>query len=252
MHPVLFSLGPFKLYSYGLFVALGFLIAILLIEKEAGKRGIPSNKISSLCLIAFISGLAGARIMYVLTNLSCYREEPLEIFMIHHGGLMFHGGFIIGLIAVWLYLRRSKLPLFPTLDIIALYLPMGQAIGRIGCLLNGCCFGRETALPWAVALESETLTRHPAQLYESLGSIIIFIILRFVSRSRTTVSQRLHEGVIFSLYLILYPLSRIIVEEFRADLPAIWMGLSLTQLLSVLIFAGGIISMAISRRGQGI
>jgi len=220
MHPILFNLGPFRIYSYGLFIALGFLVTIFLIEKKVtGVKEIPATKISHLCLIIFIFAILGARLMYVLTNLSYYRERPLEILMLHHGGLMFHGGLIAGLAAAGGYLKRSKLPILSVLDIVALYLPIGQAIGRIGCLLNGCCFGREG---------------HPAQIYASLGSLIIFMILRLVSQHRPS------KGTIFSLYLTLYPINRIIVELFRADLPKIWMGFSLTQLLSVGIFVLGI------------
>lgn len=241
MHPILFSVGPFKIYSYGLFMAMGLLVTIFFIEKKAaGIKGISAAGISHLCLIVFIFALLGARLMYILTNLSFYRDQPLEILMLHHGGLMFHGGIIIGLIAAWWYLKKSKLPILSVLDIVALYLPIGQAIGRIGCLLNGCCFGRESTLPWAIRLVPETVTRHPAQIYASIGSLIIFIILRLVS-------QRMHQygattkGTIFSLYLILYPINRIVVEGFRADLPRIWMGLSLTQLLSVVIFICGMV-----------
>ena len=212
-------------------MAMGFLTTIFLIEKEAARRKIPAAKISHLCLLSFIFAILGARLMYVLMNISFYRERPLEILMLHHGGLMFHGGLITGLAAAWVYLKRSKLPVLSAMDIVALYLPIGQAIGRIGCFLNGCCFGREG---------------HPAQLYESLGSIIIFIILRLVSQPcPPRVARRLvlrgGTGSIFSLYLILYPINRIVVECFRADLPKIWMGLSLTQLISVGIFVCGII-----------
>ena len=220
MYPILFNLGPFKIYSYGLFMAMGFLTTIFLIEKKA--------KISNLCLLSFIFAILGARLMYVLVNISFYRERPLEILMLHHGGLMFHGGLIAGLAAAWVYLKKSKRPILSVMDIVALYLPLGQAIGRIGCFLNGCCFGREG---------------HPAQLYASLGNIIIFMILRLVSSAIASPhrGEGKGEGVLFSLYLILYPINRIVVECFRADLPRIWMGLSLTQLISVGIFAAGII-----------
>ena len=246
MLPVLFSLGPFKVYSYGLFIALGFFTAIFLIEKESEKKAIPPAKISRLCLITFIFALLGARAMYVLTNFSYYTKDPLEILMLHHGGLMFHGGIIAGFITAWVYLKKSKLPILPVLDIIMLYLPLGQAIGRIGCFLNGCCFGRESTLPWAIALGSETITRHPSQIYASLGSLIIFVILRLVSGPCTRRgSTMLVPGFIFSLYLILYPINRIIVEEFRADLPEIWMGFSFTQWVSVGIFIIGIIVVSV-------
>ena len=179
--------------------------------------------------------------MYVLMNISFYLERPLEILMLHHGGLMFHGGLITGLAAAWVYLKRSKLQILSVLDIAALYLPLGQAIGRIGCLLNGCCFGRESTLPWAIVLGSETITRHPTQIYASLGCLMIFIILRMVSTHRNMGSTMPVHGFIFSLYLILYPINRIVVEFFRADLPKIWMGFSFTQLISMGIFVCGII-----------
>jgi phosphatidylglycerol:prolipoprotein diacylglycerol transferase len=222
-------------------MALAFLITILLIEKEAKIKGIPKDKISNLCIVTFIFSILGARIMYVLNNLSYYRQNLLEIFMLHRGGLMFHGGFILGIVIAMTYLKRSKISVLPVMDTIALYLPIGQAIGRIGCLLNGCCFGKESILPWAVKLGVEDITRHPSQIYESLNSIIIFIILRSISKFRSASKDVLRPGNVFSTYLMLYSINRIIVEEFRADLPEIGLGFSLTQWMSVGIFIAGII-----------
>lgn len=239
MHPVLFSLGPVKIYSYGLFMAIAFITSIFLIEKKAWSKGFSRPHISNLCVITFISGILGARLMYVIINFSYYRDNPVEILMLHRGGLMFHGGFILGISAFLIYARKSKLNLLPLLDIVALCLPLGQAIGRIGCLLNGCCFGKQSLVPWAVKLASEDFTRHPAQIYESMGSIIIFIILSFVNTAGFGWAKA--DGRIFSLYLMLYPLNRILAEEFRGDLPEILMGFSLTQWMSAGVFIAGVI-----------
>jgi phosphatidylglycerol:prolipoprotein diacylglycerol transferase len=217
-------------------MALAFFISLSLIEREARLRKLDASKITNLCLLIFIFGLLGARVMYVLANMPYYKDNLFEIILLHHGGLMFHGGFITGLLASWLYLKKTKLPLWPVLDILAQFLPLGQAIGRIGCFLNGCCFGREADLPWAMTFPSEDVTRHPTQLYEALGSLVIFVILRRISRRSSIAPAR-----IFSLYLILYPLNRIIVEIFRQDLPKVWLGLSFTQWLSIMIFIAGII-----------
>lgn len=245
MHPVLFNLGNLTIYSYGVFMALAFITTVFLIEREASLRGMPPAKISNLCMITFIFSILGARIMYVVNNFSYYRKEPIEILMIHHGGLMYHGGFIAGFLSIWYYLRRTKLPFFSVMDTIAIYLPLGQAIGRIGCLLNGCCFGKESTLPWAIVLLDESTTRHPTQAYASLSGIAMFIILRLISQRYS-----LYRGTIFSLYLILYPISRIIIEEFRADLPEVWLGFSITQWISVGIFIAGILILICIRKSS--
>jgi phosphatidylglycerol:prolipoprotein diacylglycerol transferase len=148
--------------------------------------------------------------------------------MLQHGGLSWYGGFACGTLSGILYVKKHNLALKSMLDLFAPYLALGQAIGRVGCFLNGCCFGKLSR--FGLYFPSQNNTLIPTQLYSSLILFLIFVFLKFVTR-------RPHpEGKIFLLYLLLYSIKRFFIEFLRADNPAIFMGLTLFQLISLVIF----------------
>ena len=217
MHPILLKCGPVSIYSYGAMLAMGFALAVFLASRRAVKFGLDKEKIIDLAVVVLVSGIIGARLFYIILNVSYYLKDPLEILALTKGGLVWYGGFIAALLASLWYTRKKGLNFWGCLDLLAPYLALGQAFGRIGCFLNGCCYGKPG---------------QPVQLYASLSLFILFIILRvWQDRRRFT-------GEIFLGYCMLYPIKRFLIEFLRADNPRIYMGLTLAQVLSVLIFFG--------------
>lgn len=217
MFPILFQIGNFPIHTYGLFIAVGFLLGIGLALKEARRTGIPAEKILDLSFYVILSAIIGARLLFVVINYPYYIEHPWAFFKVWEGGLVFYGGLILSfLVALWM-MRKQKLPFWETADLVAPSIALGQVFGRIGCFAAGCCFGKATDSPWAVtfnhpeSLAPTGIPLHPAQLYEALAALIIFFILWFL-RKRPGFPGRL-----LLLYLILYGLGRWSIEFFRGD-----------------------------------
>lgn len=234
MHPILFQLGPLTLYSYGLMIALGFLAAVTVAGRRARRLGLSGEKIQTLGFVALLSGIVGGRLAYVALNWRFYRSDPLEILRLDHGGLVFYGGLALGLLASFLYMRRWRLPVLRTLDLMVPPLVLAHALGRIGCFFNGCCYGTFTDLPWGIAFPPETLHRHPTQLYESAALALLFLWLsRLEGRP----------GTVLLSYGLLYGLWRFGIEFIRGDNPAVWGGLTVFQGVSIPLVAvcGGLL-----------
>ena len=232
MYPVLFRFGPITLYGYGLLVAAGFLCAITLAGRRAQAMGLSAGKIQNLGLVALVAGLVGARVAYVALHWDVFRADPLEIIRIDHGGLVFYGGLGAGLLGVVWGLRRFKLPGWPTVDLLVPPLVLAHAIGRIGCFLNGCCYGKPTRVPWGVAFPFDGIPRHPTQLYESAALLILFFLLKILER------RRLGAGSILLAYGLLYGSWRFLIEFLRADNPVVGAGLTIFQWASLPLAIG--------------
>jgi len=229
MFPKICSIGPFNLYSYGLMLVLAFMASTFLASRQAKKENINPEIIFNLAFIAFLSGVIGARIFYIAENLGFYLKNPLEIVMLQRGGLSWFGGFILGFSTAIIYLKNKKLPVYKILDLIAPFLALAQAIGRIGCLLNGCCFGKVSRFGIYFPVHEAVLI--PTQAYSSLILVLIFAVLRFLQ-------DRPHkEGQIIFVYLLLYCTKRFFIEFWRADNPHIFMNLTLFQIFSIVLFA---------------
>lgn len=232
MHPVLLKFGPFTIYSYGLMVALGFALAAFLIYKRANSFGIDKDKMIDLAILILISGVLGARVLYVLLNLSYYRSNIFEIFDLSKGGLVWYGGFISALVLLVWYIRKKSMDFWNVADLIAPYAALAQGIGRIGCFLNGCCYGvaAPAGYPLAVIFPGESIARQPTQVYSSLALVLIFIILRLWQ------DRRRFAGEIFLGYLLLYSLKRFLAESLRGDNPGMLRGLTISQGFGVVVF----------------
>lgn len=240
MHPVLLRIGPVTVYTYGVFVASGFLAALAFTMREARRKGLRPEVIPDLGLAVLLGAVLGSRLLYVLINLGHFIENPLEILMIWKGGLVFSGGAVLGGLLGYLTMRRLKQPILPWLDTVAPGLALGQAIGRIGCFFAGCCYGQPSDLPWAVTFrDPESLAPlfaplHPTQLYHSLAEALTFGVL-LVARRRIT-----GEGRLMGLFLVLWGASRVVVELFRGDARGEVGPYSLTQVLALAFFALGL------------
>ncbi len=228
MLPEICTIGPFTIYSYGLMLVVAFLVATTLACRRAKQENYNPDTVFNLLFLTFVSGVAGARIFYVIQNWHYYLKNPLEIIMLQHGGLSWFGGLILGVFSAVFYLRVNKLSLYKTLDMIVPFVALAQSIGRIGCLLNGCCFGKASVYGIYFPVHKAVLI--PTQLYSSIILILIFVILRLLQ------DKPHKEGAIFFTYLLLYSIKRFFIEFWRADNEIIFSGLTLFQILSIAVF----------------
>ncbi|MFH2137023.1 MAG: prolipoprotein diacylglyceryl transferase [Candidatus Omnitrophota bacterium] len=234
MYPVLWKIGNIYIYSYGCMVALGILVATYCCQYHAARRGLSEEKIVDLIFWVIIAGLIGGRLLYVLLNFGDYSGDLGEVFKLYKGGLVFHGGFIAGLIAAILFIKTNKMPFWKTLDLIVLYVPIGHAFGRIGCFLNGCCYGRETSLGLGIVFPGSDMCVHPTQLYSAVLLLILFVVLFFVER------RKKYNGQIVFFYFILYGIMRFFMEFLRVDNFPVLGVLSIAQVISIGLLIAGI------------
>jgi len=258
MHPDLISLGPFHLRSYGLMLALGFLSGIMLAAWRAKKAGENPDHIYNIAVWVVISSLVGARLSYVITHYSEFRAPEVtsgiaRIFaelrtmfwpvgpdgQVGISGLILYGGLILATAATVVYIRRNHLNLPRYLDILAPSIPLGEAFTRIGCFLNGCCFGRPTDSVFGVVFPDscaagsffEGQPIHPAQLYNSFAALVIMGLILWLERYKR------FDGFCAMLFFMLYPAARFITDFYRFYETGMKMdGLSLNQILSVPVF----------------
>lgn len=228
MLPEICHIGPFTVFSYGFMLVLAFFSAAFLARRQALKEKLDAQKIFNLLFFVFISGIAGSRIFYVMINFSFYLRDPLEMIMLQHGGMAWFGGLIFGFSAGCLFIKKNRMSLLKTLDLLVPFIALGQAIGRIGCFLNGCCFGKPAEFGLYFPVFDRVLI--PTQLYSSLFLLLIFFILRFLQNRKHPAGE-----IVYS-YLFLYSLKRFFIEFLRNDSPRIFYGLTLFQLLSLTLF----------------
>ncbi|MBI4660192.1 MAG: prolipoprotein diacylglyceryl transferase [Verrucomicrobia bacterium] len=218
MHPVAFQIGGFTIYWYGILAAAGFLIGFWIAGRRAPRDGLRSEAIVDLAPWLLGGAVVGARAWYVAYFWDAeFAGKPFwEVFMIRRSGLVFYGGLIGASLATLLYARLKKLPLWKIADIMAPSIALGHALGRIGCLMTGCCYGHPTRLPWAIRFPAaDHWTRgepvHPTQIYEFALNMVLFAVLSwFYGRKR-------FDGQVFAVYLVAYAVVRAFVESFRGD-----------------------------------
>ncbi len=244
MFPELLQIGSLSIQAYGFFFALAYLTAFYVLRTSAQLSGHSKNTFSDLALYCLISGVAGARIFFVLQNWPAFADRWWEIFYFWTGGLVFYGGFLSAIGFLFFYFRQKKIPLLRGLDLCVPALALAHGVGRLGCLFAGCCHGKLCDLPWAIRFHSSLVTPelrglplHPTQLYESVGLFSIGIGAMILLRR---FPQKIGWASYF--YLLAYGLLRFVVEFFRGDpirgeLPLL--GLSTSQGLSILLFLLG-------------
>lgn len=224
MHSKLIQLGPLEIHSYGLMLAVSFLTGIYFSMYRAKKRGIDPNKIVDLSVIIVISAIAGARFLYVIFHLDEFRGHWLDTFnpfqssgQIGIAGLTMLGGIVAAIVFGLLYLKLKKLPALKIADIVIPALGSGIFLTRIGCFLNGCCYGVPTNTPWGVIFPADSPAGylfpnqpiHPTQLYSSFYGLLILVLLLFFERYKK------FDGFLLYLFFIFYGVSRFIIDFFR-------------------------------------
>lgn len=218
MHTTLLRIGPLSLHAYGLFLAASFLVGIELIAWQARKDGLQvQDKITTLGVLTLIASVLGARLGFILTHLSDYAGDPVGMVRVWEGGLSMYGGVVLAVaVGIW-YLRKNHLPAWRIADYVSLAMAVGLFLTRIGCFLNGCCFGKPTGVPWGVCfppdspagLEFPNLRIHPTQLYESIAGLALVVVLLVVRRKRR------FDGFLFWLFILLYSVFRFGVDFVR-------------------------------------
>lgn len=231
MHPVIIDIGPLTIHSYGLFISLGFTFGILLAIMRAPRFRIEATAVLDMAIYAIVSAIVGSRILYVIVSYREYIDNPIRIFYIHKGGLVFYGGLIGVVAALSWYIIKNKLDYFKTADMLITSLPLGHFFGRIGCFLNGCCYGAVTTAWSGINFPNlkETVFRHPTQLYEAAFCMASLFVLLAVEKFMKPAA-----GMLFVLYIYMYSTWRFAIEFMRDDdRGAFVFGLSPSQNVSV-------------------
>jgi phosphatidylglycerol:prolipoprotein diacylglycerol transferase len=221
MYPVLVQIGTFEFRSYGVFVALAFLLGLWFSTKEAKRRGLDPELIADFGVYALVGGIVGARLYFVVFSDPAYfLRKPWEILAVWHGGLGILGALFGGFLTALWYCRRKKISIWRFADTLAPGVALGQAAGVIACLLNGDSFGKPAEVAWAItytdprAMAPLNVPLHPVELYEMAAYFLVFLLLWQTRRKFST------EGFAFLTYLVGYGAARLAVEFFRGN-PAV-------------------------------
>ena len=272
MHPIILRLfGPVKIHSYGLMLALAFLTAVWLAQRDAKRKGFDPDAVGDMAIWLLISGVLGARLMFVILNPALFSlSKPFDFLKIWEGGLVFYGGVIAAIPVAIFLLKKRGIEVWDFGDLVIPYLALAHGIGRVGCFFNGCCFGKPSSLPWAVSfprLVDETgalvgspvyehqlyycnpplitadaarsLPVHPTQLYSAVALALICCILLFLWK------RRLFKGQIFWSYLVIYSVFRFGIEFLRDDTPQMLWGLKISQLVGIPMFLTGCVAIVV-------
>jgi phosphatidylglycerol---prolipoprotein diacylglyceryl transferase len=240
MYPRLFELGPLTLYTYGVLLAAAYLVGLKLAMVRAKTQGLDANRVLDLGIYIIISALVGAKLLLLVTDFRTFRADPRELLTLARSGGVFYGGLILAVsVALW-YIRRVGLPLWTTCDVFAPGIALGHVVGRFGCFFAGCCYGKPTSMPWGITFTdpfAQTnvgtplgVPLHPTQLYEAGAELLILGILLLTERK-----GRPFPGRTFWLYMLLYAISRFIIEFFRGDERGTVFMFSTSQFISLLL-----------------
>lgn len=252
MYPEMFRIGPLVIGSYGVMLALAFIAGTLITTKLAERRGLDNNVVLNLIFIIMISAIIGSRLLYVLFHLEEFQGRWIYTALpvqkdgtIGLGGLIFLGGVLGAILAGTVYVRLKNMPLWKFTDVTAPSIAFGIFLGRIGCFLNGCCFGKACTLPWGVQYPQHSAPAaimgdihvHPTQLYESFYGLIIFLVLIGLEKRHP------FDGLLSGTFLILYGISRFTVDIFRYyETQMFILGeLNFNQIISLVMLGGGIV-----------
>ena len=243
MHPILLKLGPLTIYSYGVMLVIAFLTSAWLAQRATLRlppayRAIPPEQILDAFSAMLLGGILGGRLLYILLYWDMFRREPMEMLAIWHGGLVWYGGFLGGGLAGVLSLRAKRLDVLAAADQLAPFLALGHAIGRVGCFLNGCCYGKPTTSWGGVTFPSSATPVIPTQVIEALGLLFLYALLSALQR-RSARGPKRQPGGVFGWYLVLYAVLRFLMEFLRGDQTPLWLELTLQQLISIGLFVLG-------------
>jgi phosphatidylglycerol:prolipoprotein diacylglycerol transferase len=246
MYPQLWTLTiagySIPISTYGVLMALGFIISIHLGFRRGDELEVDSDLAVNYATLVVITSIVSSRVTFILTEWQDFKQNPQHVFSVWNAGSVWYGGLIGAIIGSYIFARMMPNWVFLEFsDEIVPLIPIGHAVGRLGCFFSGCCYGVESHLPWACTFVGQTVPRHPTQAYEAVGLLAIFFICyRLVHRPHRT-------GSITMAYLGYYGLLRFVVELYRGDErgPVYWGSLSISQVVSVFLMAWAAISYAV-------
>jgi len=253
MHPILFEIGGFPVYTYGVLLAAAYLLGLQFALVRARARGLDGNRVMDLGIWIIISALIGAKLLLLIVDFETFRQAPGELLTLLRSGGVFYGGLIAAVVvAIW-YMRRHGMPLWSVSDAFAPGIALGHVVGRLGCFFAGCCFGRSTDVPWAVTFRSEYAAQnvgtplnvaiHPTQLYEAGAELAILGLLLVLERT-----GRPFAGRTFWSYMLMYGVTRFIIEMYRGDARGMVGALSTSQFVSVFLVPLSILMLIVLAR----
>jgi phosphatidylglycerol---prolipoprotein diacylglyceryl transferase len=256
MHPILFEIGGFPVFTYGVLLAAAYLLGLQFALVRARRVGLNPHRVMDLGIWIIISALIGAKLLLVLVDFDTFRRNPWEVLTLVRSGGVFYGGLIAAVIVALWYLRRHRMPMWTVTDVFAPGIALGHVVGRMGCFFAGCCYGRPADVPWAVTFTSPFAAEnvgtplfmplHPAQLYEAGAELLILIVLLATERRGRTFPGRTFWG-----YMLLYGISRFVIEIYRGDPRGMVGAFSTSQFVSVLIVPLAIVMLILLRRRGG-
>lgn len=241
MYPELFSLGPITVYTYGVLLAVSYLLGLYVARRRAGRLGLDNARVLDLGIYITIAALVGAKLLLLIVDFDALVRDPADILALAQSAGVFYGGLILAVVVgVWFMIRHA-LPVWTTCDAFAPGIALGHVTGRVGCLAAGCCYGTVTTVPWAVTFTSPLAAAnvgtplgahlHPTQLYEAGAELAIFALLLANERR-----GRWFAGKTFWTYLLLYALTRFAIEFFRGDPRGVVLGtFSTSQFISLVL-----------------
>jgi phosphatidylglycerol---prolipoprotein diacylglyceryl transferase len=253
MHPILFEIGRFPVYTYGVLLAAAYLGGLQFALMRARSRGLDPNRVMDLGIWIIISALAGAKLLLVVVERDTFRRNPAELLALLRSGGVFYGGLIAAVaVALW-YLRKHRMPVWSVTDVFAPGIALGHVIGRMGCFFAGCCFGKPTTVAWAITFRDESaalnagtmlnVPLHPTQLYEAAAELVILLVLLATERK-----GRPFPGRTFWGYMFLYAVSRFFIEFYRGDVRGSIGVFSTSQFVSIIVAPLAVAMLFVLRR----
>jgi phosphatidylglycerol:prolipoprotein diacylglycerol transferase len=256
MYPKLLELGPFTVYSYGVLLAAAYLFALYMAVRRARARGIDGDRVLDMGIYIIISALVGAKLLLLIVDFDVFRKNPAELWTLARSGGVFYGGLIVATaVGIW-FARKHRLPMWRTADACAPAIALGHVVGRMGCLLAGCCWGRPTDLPWGITFSNLFaasnvgtplhVALHPTQLYDAAAELVILLLLTGTERKGKPFAGRT-----FWLYMLLYAVSRFSIEFFRGDPRGMMGGFATSQLIALGLAPLALVMLVVlARRGE--
>ena len=239
MFPELFKIGSQTVYTYGVLLAASYLLGLRLAMTRGKRWGLNPSQVLDLGIYIIIAALVGAKLLLVITDPKAYLSSFDSLLSLLRSGGVFYGGLILAIGVAFWFIARRRMPFWRTCDVFAPAISLGHVTGRLGCLAAGCCYGKPTTLPWGITFHNPLAANvgtplgiplHPTQLYEAGAELLILGLLLATERR-----GRAFEGRTFWLYILLYAVSRFIIEFYRGDPRGMVMGFSTSQFISLVL-----------------
>ena len=260
MHPILFEIRGFPVYTYGLLLAAAYLLGLQFALMRAKSRGLDPNRVMDLGIWIIVSALVGAKLMLVVVERDTFAWDLQSLMNLFRSAGVFYGGLIAAVVVALWYLWRHRMPMWTVTDVFAPGIALGHIVGRLGCLLAGCCFGRPADVPWAITFHNDFAHQtagttlgvplHPTQLYEAGAELLILVVLLLTEKK-----GRPYPGRTFWSYMLFYGISRFVIEFYRGDsrgsINVLDMALSTSQFVSLLLVPLSVAMLVILSRKYG-